>query len=151
MDNNFPLYFSLQFTICLSVQAWLFTAVSSRVVQVESSLDRPTSYHILFNVEENKPMDLQNTSLTTETEDDSRDMGNHALLSRLRRSSHPCELKRVIKWSKCLGRYFTKVYCVKTHFACLPYNAPPKCKKNYHVIFGKTGRACRVLTSCTCG
>ena len=140
------------------VQSWLFSEVSlSPVTEVNQS--RPGVKPQTFEdkdqsdlLEENNVENwLRNTTLIEATEDDdSADIDSHAILSRLRRLANPCELKRERKWSNCLGRHFTKVYCVKTHFACLPHNAPPKCKKNYDVIFGKTGRPCRVLKSCTC-
>ena len=93
---------------------------------------------------------LHNTSLTEATEDEITDVDNHDILSRLRRSPH-CESKRVREWSHCLGRYFTKVYCKKSHLACMPETGvPPKCRKNHVGVLGKNGKVCRVVKSCTC-
>ena len=72
---------------------------------------------------------------------------NHSVV---KRSTRSCELRRIRKWNHCLGRYFTEVHCKRLSVSCLSFhNIPPRCKKNYQIIFGQS-RACRVAKSCTC-
>lgn len=137
-----------QFTAYFLIQSWLFTGVSLSPVKqpfdlqdhVQSDPDNVTKIEVR----------LHNTLLTEAMEDDSTDIDNHNILSRLRRSPH-CESKKLRVWSHCLGRYFTKVYCRESHVACMPETGvPPKCKKNHIVVLGENGKACRVVKSCTC-
>ena len=71
------------------------------------------------------------------------------VLYRLRRSFHPCEKRRVLKYNNCLKRHVEEVHCSRQHVGCLPHRLPPKCKKNYELLFGENG-SCRVATSCSC-
>ena len=90
-------------------------------------------------------------SLTATAKDQSEGMDNDDILSRFTRSLNRCELKREWKWNRCLGKFYTKVHCRTKHVTCLPYKAPPHCKKVHHIVFGENGQACHVVKSCTCG
>ena len=73
---------------------------------------------------------------------------NHPFLSRVSRSLSPCEEKRVRKWNHCLERYI--VHCKKHSVGCYsPGNIPPKCKKNFKIVFGPSG-SCTMASNCTC-
>ena len=132
------------------IQSWLFSGVSLSPVKFNqlSALKEPLEDQVQSGLENGN-----NSSLIATTEDDNATIVNHDILSRLRRSPNPCESERVLTWSHCLGRYFFKLYCnEKTPVGCIleTGRVPPKCKKNHVVRFGKSGRPCRVLQSCTC-
>ena len=77
---------------------------------------------------------------------------NHLFLSRVSRSLNPCEENRVRKWNHCLERYMAEVHCKKHSVGCYIYspgNIPPKCKKNYKIVFGPSG-SCTMASNCTC-
>lgn len=147
--NSSVIYFSFQLTFCLIIHTWMLALVSSRVVQPQKlSSGRPREQNPLtFAPYENNQShaELHNTSKLTKSTKDV-----FPILSRQRRSSNPCERKRERKWNHCLGMYFTKVHCRKSHVGCVLFNVPPRCKKNHSLVFGKNGRACSVVTSCSC-
>lgn len=68
----------------------------------------------------------------------------------LRSTRNPCVKKKVYKYNRCLEKFFVHVYCRKQHFGCLPFNAPPRCKQNFELRYGKTGKPCSVVSSCEC-
>lgn len=68
----------------------------------------------------------------------------------LRSTFNPCVKKKVHKYNSCLEEFFVHVHCRKQHFGCLPYNVPPRCKENFELRFGKTGKPCRVVSGCEC-
>ena len=124
------------------VQSWLFLVVSSRLFERDHRQTLVNDLRrILLNKNNSSP-----TFISQEHSDE--DVNNHSVVKRsLRR---PCELLRRRKWNHCLGRHFTEVHCRRLSVACLSrHNIPPRCKKNYKIIF-RQNRACRVIKSCTC-
>lgn len=111
---------------------------------------REVQSNILNEIKLDNPFN-STESLTATAKDQSEGMDSDGILSRLPRSLNRCELKREWKWNRCLGKFYTKVHCRKAHVACLPYKAPPHCKKVHHIVFGQNGQACHVVKNCTCG
>lgn len=75
---------------------------------------------------------------------------NNPFSSRVSRSLNPCEEKRIRKWNHCLERYIAEVHCKKHSIGCYsPGNIPPKCKKNFKIVFGPSG-SCTLASNCTC-
>ncbi|XP_029190046.2 uncharacterized protein LOC114956921 [Acropora millepora] len=68
----------------------------------------------------------------------------------LRSTRNPCVKKKVHKYNSCLEEFFVDFHCRKQHFGCLPFNAPPRCKKNFELRYGKTGKPCIVVSGCEC-
>ena len=136
------------------MRSWSFYSVNSKVVQVRrESSDRPGVHGTFtYALNGNELIERHSTSRLYVAKEyiKAKIDVDDVPPSRFRRSSHPCELKRTRKWNRCLERYFTEIHCRKAYIACLPYNAPPKCKKNHEIMFGKNGRACHVVKSCIC-
>ncbi|CAH3147165.1 unnamed protein product [Porites lobata] len=94
---------------------------------------------------------LKKKTSTFEGYDNTNRTNIRDILYRLRvRRSQPC-LERVhYKFNRCLGRYQSEVSCKSSHIGCALHRVPPKCKRNYSVMFGKNNASCLVATSCSC-
>lgn len=133
-------FLSLQLTAFFFVQIWLFLVVSAGSVKLNHSL-------ALEDVQKRDLLNMYNSSLTISQNQSVEDIANHSVF---KRSSLPCELRRLRKWNHCLGRRFTEIHCRKLSVACLSRdNIPPKCKKDYYIIFAEK-RACLIVKGCTC-
>ena len=147
------MFFLYQFAVYVVIQSWLISEVCLSPVKLKQLSESPQTIEdqldAVDHAIENKFNELLNNTTLTLQEDDNADIDSHKILSRLTRSLHPCEKKRIIKFNHCLGKHYMEVHCSRRHVGCLPHNVPPKCKKNYEVAFGKNG-ACRVATSCSC-
>jgi len=124
------------------VQSWLLLVVSSRFVERDhrQALVNDLGRNLL-NKNNTSPTILMSQIYSDE------DIDNHSVV---KRSTRSCELRRIRKWNHCLGRHFTEVHCRRLSVACLSFhNIPPRCKKNYQIVFRQNG-ACRVVKSCTC-
>ena len=143
--------FSLfQLTAYFMVHSWLFTEVCMSPVKFNELSDLKQTFDGR-EVQSDILNPFNNTeSLTATAKNQSEGMDNDDIFSRFTRSINRCELKRERKWNRCLGKFFTKVHCRTKHVTCLPYKAPPHCKKVHHIVFGENGQACHVVKSCTC-
>ena len=151
VDQNFP---SLPQSIAAYqlVQSFLLYKVCSSPVRV-SQLPENQALADLKNGSESTGALSDKLSSLLELHEEDRQRSsteNHPFLSRVSRSLNPCEEKRVRKWNHCLERYIIEVHCKKHSVGCYsPGNIPPKCKKNFKVVFGPSG-SCTMASNCTC-
>lgn len=140
----------------ITLQSCLLNLVSSIPVKFNQSSAAEQRFGALAKPVNNSTLENSLNKLnvfprTTETKHSHAGVNNHGIFLRLLRSSmHPCVMKKVRKYNKCLGEFFGHIHCHKEHVGCLPFNAPPKCKKNYEMRYGESGRACWVVASCEC-
>ncbi|KAL9955496.1 hypothetical protein ACROYT_G036829 [Oculina patagonica] len=145
----------LKLAVFLLVQSIVYSAVHSRFVQIDQSPQRPTFHDAVTDLrDENKLEELHNnTSQTESLQDEATQDGSdlNSVLLRLKRHSNACVLRRMNKWSDCLGRRYNEIHCRSQSVACLSStNVPPKCKKIYHLVRGENGNYCPVVTWCKC-
>lgn len=145
------LYIFFQFAVYFFIQSWLFSEVLLSPVKTGQQPDggHPRTADTVTNT---LSMELlKKTTSTFEGYDNTNRTNIRDILYRLRvRRSQPC-LERVhYKFNRCLGRYQSEVSCKSSHIGCALHRVPPKCKRNYSVMFGKNNASCLVATSCSC-
>ena len=153
VDQNFP---SLPQSIAAYqlVQSFLLCKVCSSPVRVPELPENQVLADLKNRTESANALSDKLFSLLEPHEEDGlrSSTENHLFLSRVSRSLNPCEEKRVRKWNHCLERYIAEVHCKKHSVGCYIYspgNIPPKCKKNYKIVFGPSG-SCTMASNCTC-
>ena len=155
-SDDWPSLIFLQFAVYVLVQTHVFSAVFSRSVQIDQSPPRTTFHEVVPDVPgENDSEEVHSGAMPTESlEDISRAAENESnldlFLSRFKRRSTACVLRKRIKWNHCLGRRFLEIRCRRQSVTCLSRdNIPPKCKKHMKIVFGERG-GCPVVRGCTC-
>lgn len=145
------LYIFFQFAVYFFIQSWLFSEVLLSPVKTGQQPDsgHPRTADTATNT---LSMELlKKTTSTSEGYDNTNRTNIRDFLSRLRvRRSQPCLKKEYYKFNKCLGRRELEVSCESSHVGCALHRVPPKCKRNYSLMFGKNNASCWVPTSCSC-
>ena len=151
VDQNFP-FLPQSIAAYQLVQSFLLCKVCSSPVRVPQLPENQVLADLKKGSESANALSDKLFSLLEPHEEDGlrSSTENHLFLSRVSRSLNPCEEKRVRKWNRCLERYIAEVHCKRHSVGCYsPGNIPPKCQKNYKIVFGPSG-SCTMASNCTC-